>query len=59
MMKTVKIVLGYSVGLFIGSAVINLCNTVIMRRCANNDEFLEYQKEHDPEYYERLKKYRK
>lgn len=59
MLKTIKIGLGFSFGFLIGSTALNLCNKIICHRYANDDEFMEYVKENNPEVYERLKKYRK
>lgn len=58
MLKTIKTGFGLTLGFMIGTIAVDLCKEAIMRWGADDDEFMEYEKEHNPKMYEQLKKHR-
>ena len=50
---------GFWMGIAVAGGLVGFINGRLYRLLANNDEFMEKEKECDPEFYETLKKYRK
>lgn len=58
MFKTIKAAMGVAIGLSLGFALVGFVKEEIMKWGAEDEEFMEYEKTHDPKLYEELKKYR-
>lgn len=57
MFKTIKTAMGAAIGLTLGFALMGFMKNEVMKWGAKDEEFMEYEKQHHPEMYEKLKKY--
>lgn len=57
MLKTIKTAFGTTIGVGLGIAVLGFIKKEIMEWGAKDEEFMNYEKEKDPDMYEELKKY--
>ena len=59
MWKSMKKGFGFSTGVILGHAAMNVIAERILRWNANDEKYMEGLKNRDPEEYEKLKKYQK
>lgn len=57
MFKTIKASMGVAIGLSLGFALVGFVKEEVMKWGAEDEEFMEYEKAHNPKMYEKLKKY--
>lgn len=57
MFKTIKAAMGVAIGLSLGFALVRFVKEEVMEWGAKDEEFMEYEKTHNPKLYEELKKY--
>lgn len=57
MFKTIKASMGVAIGLSLGFAFVRFVAEEVMKWGAKDEEFMEYEKAHNPKMHEKLKKY--
>ena len=57
-MKSIKSGFGWAVGLSLGFATVRFVRRMVFEWGANDDDYMEWAKEHNPKQYEMLLKYR-
>ena len=58
MLKSIKTGFGFVIGAMFAYAAVDIIGHEVMTRCAKDEKFMEYEKEHNPKMYEELSKYR-
>lgn len=59
MWNSLKKGFGFASGVILGQAAMNVIAERMLRWIANDEKYMEGLKDHDPEEYEKLKKYQK